>query len=139
MQVIYFYVLLHDDPTPFSKEVLTPSLLRFEVPWLGDLQVSLASAKEEKKVRLLLMAAVYHQMKRLPMWTFINNLTNSLNTEKEWTQFKRKKMPILTLLVGIFSNFINCCCANGTWDRFWRNKLEALPITVLCENDKASG
>lgn len=136
MHVIYFYVLLHDDPTLFSKEALTPSLLWFEVSWLGDLQVSPVSAKEEKKIRLLLMAAGYHQMKRLHMWMFINNLTAWIQKRNELNS-KEKNNAILTLL-GIFSNFINCCCANGTWERFWRNKLEVLPITVLCENDKAS-
>lgn len=49
MHVIYFCVLLHDDPTLFSKEALTLSRLRFEEPWLEDLQVSPVSAKEEKK------------------------------------------------------------------------------------------
>lgn len=67
MHIIYFYVLLHEDPTLFSKEVLTLSLLRFEVPWLGGLQVSLVSAKEEKKVRLLPVAMGDHLMKRLHM------------------------------------------------------------------------
>jgi hypothetical protein len=64
-----------------------------------------------------------------------HNLVSCLTLQKERTHFKRES-TILTLLVWIFSNFINCCCARGTWERFWRSKLEVVPITELCGHDK---
>jgi len=93
-------VLLQDDPTLFSKEVLTLSLLWFEVPWLGDRQVSLVSAREEKKVRLLPVAAGYRVMKRLPHGKIHQQSDQQPESRKGMNSIQRKKnKSILTLLV----------------------------------------